>query len=202
MTKVVVDITMSLDGFVTGAGADPQHGLGDAEELHTWVMDQDETDTAVLEQATARSGAVVMGRRLFDVIDGPDGWSADMGYGAQFAAAPPYFVVTHRPPGDVRLARELGLRFTFVESVDAAVEQARAAAGDRDVVIMGGGDVVAQAIEQGLADELDLHIAPMVLGSGTPMFRDGMRQQYRQREVRPSRNAVHVAYDRVAGPHA
>ena len=67
---------------------------------------------------------------------------------------------------------------------------------------MGGGDVVAQAIEQGLADELDLHIAPMILGSGTPMFRDGMRQQYRQREVRPSRNAVHVAYDRVADPLA
>lgn len=199
MTKVIVDITMSLDGYVTGAGADPQHGLGDAEELHAWVMDQDPTDTAVLEQATARSGAVIMGRRLFDVIDGPDGWSAAMGYGAQFAGAPPYFVVTHDAPDDVRLARELGLRFTFVAGVPAAVEQARVAAGDRDVVIMGGGDVVAQAIEQGLADELHLHIAPLIVGDGTPMFRAGMRQQYRQGDVRPSRNAVHVVYERVAG---
>ena len=197
MTKVVVDITMSLDGFVTGAGADPQHGLGDAEELHTWVMDQDDVDTEVLEQATARSGAVIMGRRLFDTIDGPDGWSADMGYGAQFAGAPPYFVVTHHPPDEVRLARDLGLRFTFVDDVAAAVEQARAAAGEHDVVMMGGGDVIAQAIEQGLTDELHLHLAPIIVGGGTPLFRDGMRQQYRQLDVRPSRNAVHLAYERV-----
>ena len=64
---------------------------------------------------------------------------------------------------------------------------------------MGGGDVVAQAIEQGLADELHLHLAPMIVGSGTPLFRDGMRQQYRQREVRPSNHAVHIEYVRVDG---
>ncbi len=199
MTNVIVDITISLDGYVTGAGADPQHGLGDAEELHTWVMDQDETDTAILEQATARSGAVIMGRRLFDVVDGPDGWSADMGYGAEFAATPPFFVVTHHAPDGVRLAREVGLRFTFVDDVAAAVEQARVAAGDRDVVIMGGGDVVAQAIEQDLADELHLHIAPLIVGDGISMFRAGMRQRYRLRDVRPSRNALHVVYERASG---
>ena len=197
MTKVVADITMSLDGYVTGAGADPQHGLGDAEELHTWVMDQDETDTAVLDETTSRSGAVIMGRRLFDTVDGPDGWSADMGYGAQFAGAPPYFVVTHHAPDDVRLTREVGLRFTFVDDVADAVEQARAAAGDLDVVIMGGGDVIAQAIERGLADELHLHVAPLIIGGGTPLFRHGMREHYRQRHVRPSTNAVHVVYERV-----
>jgi dihydrofolate reductase len=200
MTKVIADITMSLDGYVTGAGADPQHGLGDAEELHSWVMDQDETDTDVLEQATARSGAVVMGRRLFDTVDGPDGWSAEMGYGAQFAGAPPYFVVTHHPPDDVRLARELGLHFSFVGDVATAVEQARAAVedDDKDVVIMGGGDVIAQAIEQCLIDELHLHVAPLIVGGGTPLFRDGTRQHYNQRGVRPSRNAVHVVYERIA----
>jgi dihydrofolate reductase len=197
VTKVIVDITMSLDGYVTGAGADVQHGLGDAEELHTWVMDQDEVDTEVLERATARSGAVVMGRRLFDTVDGPGGWSGEMGYGAQFAAAPPYFVVTHDAPADVRLARQLGLRFTFVDDVAAAVAQASAAAGDKDVVVMGGGDVIAQAIEQGLVDELHLHVAPMILGGGTPLFRDGMRQHYVQRDVRPSRNALHVVYERI-----
>jgi dihydrofolate reductase len=196
MTKVIADITMSLDGYVTGAGADPQHGLGDAEELHAWVMDQDQVDTEILEEAVARSGAVIMGRRLFDTIDGPDGWSADMGYGAQLAAAPPYFVLTHSAPPDVRLARELGLRFTFVDDLAAAVDQARAAAGDTDVVIMGGGDVIGQAIEQGLVDELRLHIAPLIVGGGTPLFRDGTRHQYRQRDIRPSKHAVHVVYER------
>ncbi|MET0146428.1 MAG: dihydrofolate reductase family protein [Ilumatobacteraceae bacterium] len=198
MTKVIADITMSLDGYVTGAGADAQHGLGDAEELHTWVMEPDAVDADVLAEATARSGAVIMGRRLFDTIDGPDGWSAEMGYGAQLAGAPPFLVVTHHAPHDVRLVRELGMRFTFVADVAAAVEQARVAAGGgKDVVVMGGGDVIAQAIEQGLVDELHLHLAPMILGGGTPLFRDGMRQQYRQRSVRPSRHAVHVVYERI-----
>jgi dihydrofolate reductase len=89
--------------------------------------------------------------------------------------------------------------FSFVDDLATAVDRARGVAGDEDVVIMGGGDVVAQSIEQGLADELHLHLAPMILGGGTPMFRDGMRQQYRQQAVRPSRNAVHVVYERVPG---
>ena len=82
MPKVIADISMSLDGFVTGNGADDRHGLGDAPELHTWVMQQDAVDTEMLEQSTAQSGAVVMGRRLFDVVNGPDGWNDEMGYGA------------------------------------------------------------------------------------------------------------------------
>ena len=82
MPKVIADITMSLDGYVTGPGADPDHGLGDAEHLHDWVTAQDAVDADILEQGTAASGAVVMGRRLFDVVDGPKGWSTTMGYGA------------------------------------------------------------------------------------------------------------------------
>jgi dihydrofolate reductase len=195
--NVIADITMSLDGFVTGQGADDQHGLGDAPELHTWVMQQDATDTEILEHATADSGAVVMGRRLFDVVNSPDGWNKDMGYGADQAGTPPFFVVTHSPPADVRLERDLGMRFAFVNDLAAAIGQARSAATHGDVVIMGGGDVIGQALEQGLIDELRLHLAPMVLGGGTPLFKAGTRQKYRQREVRPSRNAVHLTYERV-----
>ena len=197
MPNVVADITMSLDGFVTGEGADEQHGLGDAPELHAWVMQQDSADTEILERATAESGAVVMGRRLFDVVNGPGGWSKDMGYGADQTGTPPFFVVTHSPPGSVRLERELGMRFTFVSGLVAAIDQARSAATHGDVVIMGGGDVIGQALEQGLVDELRLHLAPMVLGGGTPLFKAGTRQLYRQRGVRPSRNAVHLTYERV-----
>ena len=197
MPNVIADITMSLDGFVTGEGADEQHGLGDAPELHTWVMQQDAVDTEILEHATAQSGAVVMGRRLFDLVDSPGGWNKDMGYGADQTGTPPFFVITHSPPGDVRLERELGMRFTFIGDLVAAIDQARSATTRGDVVIMGGGDVIGQALEQGLIDELRLHLAPMVLGGGTPLFKAGTRQMYRQREVRPSRDAVHLTYERV-----
>ena len=147
--------------------------------------------------ATAESGAVVMGRRLFDIVNAPDGWNEDMGYGADQTGTPPFFVVTHSPPRDVRLERELGMRFTFVSDLVTAIDQARSAATHGDVVIMGGGDVIGQALEQGLVDELRLHLAPMVLGGGTPLFKPGTRQMYRQRDVRPSRNAVHLTYERV-----
>ena len=166
MPNVIADITMSLDGYVTGPGADVQHGLGDAPELHTWVMEQDAVDSEILEAATAQSGAVVMGRRLFDTVDAPGGWNEDMGYGADQTGTPPFFVVTHAPPQDVRLQRELGMSFTFVADLATAVDQARAAATHGDVVIMGGGDVIGQALQQGLVDELRIHLAPMLLGEG------------------------------------
>jgi dihydrofolate reductase len=196
MAKVIADITMSLDGYVAPPGADSADGVGDVDELQTWVMDQDPVDTETLERATAATGAVVMGRRLFDIVNAPDVWTKDMAYGAQPAGTVPFFVVTHRPPNDVRLERELGLRFTFVDDLAKAVEEARTASGDGDVVIMGGGDVIGQAIDAGLVDELHLHLAPMLLGGGTPLFRPGTRQRYRQRDVSPSSNAVHLIYER------
>jgi dihydrofolate reductase len=95
------------------------------------------------------------------------------------------------------LERELGLTVSFAADVATAVEEARRAATDGDVVIMGGGDVIGQAIEQGLVDELRLHIAPIVTGGGTPLFKPGTRQRYRQRDVRSSRHAVHICYERA-----
>ena len=190
MSKVVADITMSLDGYVTPPS-------GDVDELQAWVMEQDAVDTEILERATSATGAVVMGRRLFDIVDGPNVWTKDMAYGAQPAGSLPFFVVTHSAPGDVRLVRELGMRFTFVDDLTTAVDRARTAATDGHVVIMGGGDVIGQAIEKGLVDELHLHLAPMLLGGGTPLFRAGTRQTYRQVDVRPSTNAVHLIYERL-----
>ena len=197
MPKVIADITMSLDGYVTGPGADVEHGLGDAPELHAWVFERDAVDAEILEGSTAASGAVVMGRRLFDTVDGPDGWSTEMGYGADHVGMPPFFVVTHSPPQHARLEQELGMRFTFVADLEDAIDQARLAATVGDVVIMGGGDVIGQALDKGIVDEFRVHLAPMLLGGGTPLFRPGTRQVYRQRDVRPSANAVHLAYERV-----
>jgi hypothetical protein len=84
-------------------------------------------------------------RDLFDVIDAPSGWSDDMGYGAQHAARPPFFVVTHELPTDVRL----GLDFRFVPDVPTAIEEAKAVAGDKDVFVMGGGEIIRQSVRRG-----------------------------------------------------
>jgi len=197
MPKVVADITMSLDGFVTGKGADEHQGLGDALELHTWVRQQDPVDTEILQESTAQSGAVVMGRRLFDFVNGPDGWTQAMSYGADQTGKPPFFVVSHSRLREVRLEKDLGMSITFVGDLASAVEQARSAAIRGNVVIMGGGDIIGQALEQGLVDELRLHVAPMILGGGTPLFKPGTRQMYHLRDVRSSTNALHVTYERA-----
>lgn len=192
MTKVVADISMSLDGFVTGPDPDLDNGLGTGgEPLHHWaVQSDDDVDAEVLRGATEATGAVVMGRRLFDV-DGLGGWSDEMGYGAGLAGTPPFFVVTHSVPQHVRL----GLRFTFVrDGLKAAIEQARAAAGSKDVFVMGGGDVIRQTVVEGLADELHIHLAPIVLGAGTRLFTGSDRLQLVQRSVRPSSTATHLTY--------
>lgn len=199
MTKVIADISMSLDGFVTGPDPDLAHGLGHGgEPLHTWAMDSgDPVDAAVLRDATEASGAVIMGRRLFDIIDGPGGWSDDMGYGAAHAATPPFFVVTHQAPDEVRLT----MPFTFVtDGPAAAVEQARAAAGTKDVIVMGGGDVIYQCIEAGLLDELRIHLAPIVLGAGTPLFTGKGRHELVQRDVTVSSTATHLTYSIGSAP--
>ena len=196
MAKVIADITMSIDGFVTGPDPDLDHGLGHGgEPLHEWVFSDDEVDAQVLEDSTERSGAVVMGRRLFDIVDGPHGWNDEVGYGAKHAGTPPFFVVTHSKPESIRLA----LDFTFVtDGLASAIPLARAAAGTKDVVVMGGGDVVRQCVDDGLADELVLHLAPIVLGAGTPLFAGAARRELRQRDVRVSPFATHLTYDVVA----
>ena len=193
MTKVVADISVSLDGFVTGPGADLEHGLGrGGEGLHTWALDPDPIDRAVLQDAVDATGVVVMGRRLFDVVDGPHGWTDEMGYGASLAAEPPVLVVTRDPPARVRLAD----RFTFVvDGIRSAVAKAAALAEERDVVIMGGGATVRGALEAGVVDELRLHLAPVLLGSGTPLFTaGGTPRALRQIHVQPSGHATHLTY--------
>jgi dihydrofolate reductase len=192
MSKVIADISTSLDGYVTGPDPDMEHGLGHGgEPLHTWAIEGDDVDAAVLREGVERTGAVIMGRRLFDIIDGPLGWNDEMGYGAEHAATRPYVVVTHTPPAEVRL----DLPFTFVtDGVAAAVEVAREAAGDGDVIVMGGGAVIRQCVEEGLVDELRLHLAPIVLGGGTPLF-GSRRCELVQTDVRPSSTATHITYD-------
>lgn len=196
MTRIIADISVSLDGFVTGPDPGPESGLGTGgEALHTWAFSDDPDDARVLRVATARSGAVILGRRLFDVVDGPHGWSDEVGYGAREAAAPAFVVVTGRPPESVRLG---DLDWTFVTTgISDAVAAARERAVDRDVVLMGGGAVIRSALAAGLVDELTLHLAPVVLGAGTPLFTGGEAHTLVQRSVVPTPNATHLTYDVV-----
>ncbi|ASO21739.1 uncharacterized protein YndB with AHSA1/START domain/dihydrofolate reductase [Actinoalloteichus hoggarensis] len=169
--RVVVDITMSLDGYVAAPGADLEHGAGiGGEVLHDWVLRKQTAATAeLIADIVARTGAVIMGRRTFDFVNGPHGWRDDLGYGGKRdqSAAPPVFVVTHSVPAQVRLAD----RFTFVtEGLEQALLAARAVAGAKDVVIMGGGALANEFLRAGLVDVLSLHVAPVTFGSGTPLF--------------------------------
>ena len=193
MTLVIGDITVSLDGFVTGPGADLQHGLGrDSEGLHAWALDSDDpVDRGVLERHTAASGAVVMGRKTFDTVDGA--WSTERGYGADRDGRPPFFVVTSRAPDTYRLADTHD--FTFVpDGPAAAVGLARVAAGDRDVFVMGGGALIGSCLRDGLLDELRLHLSPEVLGAGTPLFAGVGRHRLTQTSVEVSPVCTHLTY--------
>lgn len=199
MSKVIADISMSLDGYVTARGADQDHGLGvGGEALHAWVLEEPRSpvDEVVLARSFEQTGAVVMGRRLYDVVDGPNGWNDDVGYGhdQDQAVAPPCYVVTHEPPAQVRLAS----RFRFVtEGVAAAIDQARATAGAKDVVVMGGANVIDQSLAARLVDELRIHLSPVVLGDGTRLFDLVGRTTLVQREVTESPRATHLTYEVV-----
>lgn len=196
MTKVIADISMSLDGYVTAPGADLEHGLGiGGEAIHEWALSGDSpVDAKILDAAVAATGAVVMGRRTFDVIDGPNGWSEEMSYGADRRPdeLPPIFVVTHSVPDKVRLTS----RFTFVtDGIDRAIAEAAQAAGDRDVFIMGGASVIQQGLAARLVDELRLHLAPVLLGGGTRLFEDiEPRPRLEPIETIQAPRATHLSY--------
>ncbi|MEU6841500.1 dihydrofolate reductase family protein [Streptomyces sp. NPDC046716] len=202
MTRIIADISVSLDGFVTGPDPGPANGLGTGgEALHTWAFSDDPDDRGILREATARSGAVVLGRHLFDVVDGPDGWDDRTGYGAGEAGTPAFVVVTSSPPASVRLT---DLDWTFVttglpDAVTVARERARVASSDSgrdlDVVLMGGGATVRSALDSGLVDVLVLHLAPVVLGAGTPLFRGAAPHELIRRSVTPTTTATHLTYD-------
>ncbi|NEK60464.1 dihydrofolate reductase [Geodermatophilus sabuli] len=204
MTRIIADISVSLDGFVTGPDPGPDNGLGDGgEALHTWAFSEDADDRRVLRESTAGSGAVVLGRRLFDVVDGPGGWDDQTGYGAGEVGKPAFVVVTSSPPRSVRLT---DLDWTFVstglpDAVAAARERAEAASSQRgedlDVVLMGGGATVGSAFDAGLVDVLRLHLAPVVLGAGTPLFTGGAARTLVRRDVVPTSTATHLTYDVV-----
>ena len=188
MTRVWFDISVSVDGFVAGPDQTLEEPLGKGgERLHEWVVGLEtwreahgleggevNADAEVVAETIAATGAVVMGRRMFSGGSGPweDDPNADGWWGDEPPFRVPVFVVTHHPRETV--TKQGGTSYTFVTGgIEAAVEQARAAAGDKDVAISGGGSVVQQALAAGLVDEFQLHVAPLLLGGGVRLFADG-----------------------------
>jgi dihydrofolate reductase len=166
MANVTCDLTVSLDGFLAGPDQTPEEPLGKrGEELHRWMFEEPEANAAAIK-GILEAGAYIMGRNMFaGPRAGP--WAAD--WRGWWGEEPPYhapvFVLTHhtRPP----LEMEGGTTFHFVaDGIEAALAQAREAAGEKDVSIAGGADTAGQFLAAGLIDELRLHIAPITLGSG------------------------------------
>ena len=189
MGKVISGISMSLDGFITGPNVDREHQLGDGGDvLHRWLWEPDPRDTELLDDMGRRVGAILMGRRSYDLAEGDGGW----GDGGPAGPAP-CFVLTHNPPAPETVkAPDV---FTFVTGgIHDAVDQARAAAGDK-VVGVHGGSAAQQCLAEGLLDELVISLAPVLLGSGTRLF-DHIEGQYQLErfDLIPTPNATHLRF--------
>ena len=164
MSRVIFDISMSLDGFVTAAGQTPEQPMGDGGlRLVEWAFEGDERDRKIIEDGIAGLGAVIAGRRTYD--HSLPWWGAN---GPTQEARVPVFVVTHSAPDD---APEGGV-YTFVTGIEEALRQARDTAGNKYVTVMGGAEIGRQFLRAGLVDELSLHVVPVLFGSGTRMFED------------------------------
>jgi dihydrofolate reductase len=163
MSKVIFDISMSLDGFVTASNVRPEEPMGDGgQRLHEWAFGEDERNRELLAEAVNFVGAVIAGRRTY-ALSVP-WWGAD---GPTGPARVPVFVVTHAEPEEVP---EEGV-YTFVtDGIESALEQAKMAAGEKDVAAMGGAEMGQQYIGAGLVDEISIHLVPELLGGGTRMF--------------------------------
>ena len=182
---VTFDISVSLDGFVAGPNQTLEEPLGrGGEDLHEWIVataawrdrhelegGESNPDSDIAAELLARQGAIVMGRRMFSGGSGP--WEDDPKRDAWWGDDPPFhlpvFVVTHHARDPVE--KEGGTTYNFVtDGVEAAVERARAEAGDKDVVLAGGASVIQQALAAGLVHEFQVHVSPVLLGGGVRLF--------------------------------
>jgi dihydrofolate reductase len=209
MTQIVLDISMSVDGFVAGPNPTLEDPLGkNGMLLHEWIFGlatwrsqhgheggARNADDEIVARGLATLGAGVIGRKMFSGGSGP--WDDDPNAAGWWGDEPPFgvpiFVVTHHPRETARF--ENGTSFSFVtEGVEAAVAQAREAAAGKDVRIGGGASVATQALRAGLLDRIDLHIAPVLLGGGTRLFEGVEPAQFELVATQPSPSVTHVTY--------
>jgi dihydrofolate reductase len=192
MSKVTSDISMSLDGFIT----DPKASVGtslqgnDPGRLHDWMFDaKTQADTEIVNERYASTGAVLIGKRMFDVGEEP--WGDPPPFGM------PVFVLTH----EARESQPMqgGTTYNFVTGIEAALEQARAAAGDKGVGIWGGANTIRQYLMAGFLDEIEIHLVPILLGRGVRLFEDLTSESFELRRIRSieTPGATHLRFEVV-----
>jgi dihydrofolate reductase len=190
MGKVIFDVSMSLDGFITGANPRPEAGWGGlgegGERLHDWGFNSDDPRNREIMEWYAAVGATIFGRTTYD-LSIPN-WGAD---GPTGAARVPTVIVSHSVPQDVPPS---GV-YTFVNGVEAAFETAKKAAGDKDISTTGA-DVAQQLLKLGLIDEISIHLVPVLFGSGTRLFEglEGEHIPLEIIEVIQTAEAIHMRF--------
>jgi dihydrofolate reductase len=199
MGIVAADISVSLDGFVAGPNDGPELGLGEGgERLHEWVYGlaswrerhgleggKSNPDAEVLDEAFRNVGAIVLGKRMYDCAQG---WGDDPPFKV------PVFVLSHQPREKVVKGETT---FDFVSGgIESAVEQAKAAAGDRGVSVAGGASTIQQTIAAGLLDQIQIHLVPILLGGGVRLFEglDPERTELELTRVIDSPAVTHLRY--------
>jgi dihydrofolate reductase len=173
MGKVIFNISMSLDGFITAANARPEAGLGDGgEQLHDWIFKGADPRSHEMMKWYATVGVNIFGRTGYDhsILY----WGAD---GPSGAARIPTVIVSHSVPQNIPAN---GV-YTFVDGIEAAFETAQKIAGDKDVYIVGA-NVAQQFLKRGFIDEIVIHLIPVLFGSGTRLF-EGMGNEHIQLEI-------------------
>lgn len=206
MPLLTCQLSISLDGYLAGPNQSPEHPLGEGgTRLHEWAFSnatwraqhgmeggEDNADSQVIAEATQGIGAYLMGRRMFGGGEGPweESWTGWWGDEPPYHA--PVFVLSHHPRPPLEL---VGTTFTFVtDGIEAALEQARAAAGGQNVSIAGGAQTVQQYLAAGLLDQLELHIVPVVLGAGERLLVDVGDPMLQPVQVIASPTVTHVRY--------
>ncbi len=154
MSKVFLDMAISLDGFVSGPN-------GEDGGLHDWYFAPSEPSQAVIDELLQEIGAMVLGRRSYSV-------GAEHSDSKEEPYQMPHFVLTHRAP-DAASIKDTRVRFV-TDGIVSALEQAIASAGDKDICIAGGADTARQFLQAGLIDEIRLHLVPVLLGGGLRLF--------------------------------
>ena len=211
MTKLRLSITMSLDGYVGGPDQSEENPLGvGGMELHQWFFPLKEfremhgeqggevdASSAVVGERQANIGATIMGRNMFGPVRGP--WS-DESWRGWWGEDPPYhhpvFVLTHYPREPLKM--EGGITFYFVgDGIKSALAQAKDAARGRDVWLAGGAGAVNQYLAAGLVDEIDISVAPVILGAGARLF-DGLKPgmlKLKQIRAVDAPGVTHIKYE-------